>query len=122
MDEMFGVVCGQNTTKERLKVVMDKGMNADGNYAWIDEHARIHFITTYSTYFAQELAATPLERFEPVDTAANRRLIEQGQETGPRTGESRALYESAICISVNGCICPPSSMSSCSSKPRMAFP
>jgi transposase len=80
MDEMFGVVCGLNQTKERLTVVIDKGMNADGNYAWIDEQARIHFITTYSTYFAQELAATPLERFEPVDTPANRRLIEQDQE------------------------------------------
>jgi transposase len=80
MDEMFGVVCGLNRTKERLTVVIDKGMNADGNYAWIDEQARIHFITTYSTYFAQELAATPLERFEPVDTPANRRLIEQDQE------------------------------------------
>jgi transposase len=80
MDEMFGVVCGLNQTKERLTVVIDKGMNADGNYAWIDGHARIHFITTYSTYFAQELAATPLERFEPVGTPANRRLIEQGQE------------------------------------------
>jgi len=30
--------------------------------------------------FAQELAATPLERFEPVDTPANRRLIDQDQE------------------------------------------
>lgn len=66
MDEMFGVVCGLNQTKERLTVVIDKGMNADDNYAWIDEHARIHFITTYSTYFAQDLAATPLDRFEPV--------------------------------------------------------
>jgi transposase len=80
MDEMFGVVCGLNQTKERMTVVIDKGMNADGNYAWIDEQARIHFITTYSTYFAQELAATPLERFEPVDTPGNRHLIEQDQE------------------------------------------
>lgn len=80
MDEMFGVVCGLNKTKQRLTVVIDKGMNAEGNYGWIDEHARIHFITTYSTYFAQELAATPLERFEPVDIPANRRLIEQDKE------------------------------------------
>jgi transposase len=77
MDEMFGIVCGLNKTKERLTVVIDKGMNADENYAWIDEHARIHFITTYSTYFAQELAATPLDRFEPVDTERNRRLTEE---------------------------------------------
>ena len=79
MDEMFGVVCGLNKTKERLTVIIDKGMNAEDNYAWIDEHSRIHFITTYSTYFAQDLAATPIERFEPVDTPANKRLIEEGK-------------------------------------------
>ncbi|OQC72194.1 MAG: hypothetical protein BWX44_01778 [Spirochaetes bacterium ADurb.Bin001] len=55
-------------------------MNADGNYSWIDEHSRMHFITTYSTYFAQDLAATPLKHFEPVDIAYNRRLIEEGKE------------------------------------------
>ncbi|MBS3733121.1 MAG: transposase, partial [Desulfobacterales bacterium] len=57
MDEMFGIVCGLCDTKQRLTVVIDKGMNAEDNYAWIDEHSRIHFITTYSTYFAQDLAA-----------------------------------------------------------------
>lgn len=77
MDEMFGIVCGLNKTKERLTVVIDKGMNSEGNYSWIDEHSRIHFITTYSTYFAQELAATPLERFEVADTLKNRQLIEK---------------------------------------------
>jgi transposase len=79
MDEMFGVVCGLHKTKERLTVVIDKGMNSEGNYAWIDEHSRIHFVTTYSTYFAQELATTPLESFEPVDTVKNRRLVEDGK-------------------------------------------
>jgi transposase len=77
MDDMFGVVCGFAGTKERLTVVIDKGMNADCNYAWIDEHSRVHFITTCSTYFAQELAATPLERFEPVDIPDNRRFDEE---------------------------------------------
>jgi transposase len=76
MDEMFGVVSGLSKTKERLTVVIDKGMNADENYAWIDEHSRIHFITTYSTYFAQDLAATPLGRFEPLDIPHNHRLME----------------------------------------------
>jgi transposase len=77
MDEMFGIVCGLNNTKEKLTVVIDKGMNSDGNYAWIDEHSRIHFITTYSTYFSKEFAAMPLDRFEPADTKGNRRLIEK---------------------------------------------
>ena len=68
MDEMFGIVCGLNDTKQRLTVVIDKGMNAEDNFAWIDAHARIHFITTYSTYFAQELATIDLDHFEPVDS------------------------------------------------------
>ena len=79
MDEMFGVVCGFNRTKERLTVVIDKGMNAEGNFVWIDEHARIHFITSYSPYFAEELATTPLERFEPVELERNRILVEKNK-------------------------------------------
>jgi len=77
MDEMFGVVCGLNRTKERLTVVIDKGMNAEENYTWIDEHARIHFVTTYSTYFAEELATMALTNFEPVDTEKNRLFVEE---------------------------------------------
>ena len=77
MDEMFGVVCGLANTKERLTVVIDKGMNAEGNFSWIDEHSRIHFVTTYSTYFAQDLAATPLDRFDIVELAKNERLIQE---------------------------------------------
>ncbi len=78
MDEMFAIVCGLYNTKERLTVVIDKSMNSEDNFGWIDEHSRIHFVTTYSTYFAQELATTPIERFEPIDNAKNRRLVEQG--------------------------------------------
>jgi transposase len=77
MDEMFGVVCGLNNTKERLTVVIDKGMNSEGNFSWIDENSRVHFITTYSTYFSQDLAATPLDRFEIVDLTKNQRLMRQ---------------------------------------------
>lgn len=100
MDEMFGVVCGLSATKERLTVVIDKGMNSPGNYTWIDEHSRMHFVTTYSTYFAEELAATPLERFEPADTEKNRKLSEAGnpeerilayRTTGEYWGKDRAV-------------------------------
>jgi transposase len=80
MDEMFGVVCGLNDTKQKLTVVLDKGMNAKDNYSWIDEHSRVHFVTTYSPYFAEALARTPLERFEPIDIEKNRRLIADGKE------------------------------------------
>jgi len=78
MDEMFAVVCGLDRTKRRMTVVIDKGMNAEGNYAFIDEHSQIHFVTTYSTYFAEELATTIIEKFEPLDIERNRKLIEEG--------------------------------------------
>jgi len=100
MDEMFGIVCGLHNTKERLTVVIDKGMNSEDNYAWIDEHSRIHFVTTYSTYFAQELAAISLERFEPVDIPKNLRLVEEGmpeerllayRSSGEYWGKNRAV-------------------------------
>ena len=78
MDEMFGILCGFDKTKERLTVVIDKGMNSESNYAWIDDHARIHFVTTYSTYFAQELATTALDYFEPADIEKNKQLMEDG--------------------------------------------
>jgi transposase len=79
MDEMFAVACGLHQTKRRLTVVIDKGMNAEDNYAFIDEQACIHFVTTYSTYFAEELAVTPLEKFEPLDIDRNRRLEREGK-------------------------------------------
>jgi transposase len=78
MDEMFGIVCGLHNTKERLTVVIDKGMNSEGNYTWIDEHSRVHFVTNYSTYFAQDIAMTPIEKFEPLDIPKNHRLLEAG--------------------------------------------
>jgi len=79
MDEMFGVVCGLNRSDQELTVVIDKGMNSGGNFAWIDEHRRMHFVTSYAPYFAQYLAAMSMEEFEPVDTTKNRRLLEQGK-------------------------------------------
>jgi len=80
IDEMFGVLCGFGTTKQRLTVVFDKGMNSDDNVSFIDDHNRIHFVTTYSTYFAEELAATDLKHFSPLCIAHNEELIKQGDK------------------------------------------
>lgn len=78
MEEMFSIVGGLNKTKERLTVVIDKGMNSEDNFAWLDDHARMHFVTTYSTYYAEDLAAISLKQFEPVDTEKNRRHMDNG--------------------------------------------
>ena len=80
IDELFGVMCGFNQTKQRLTVVFDKGMNSEEAIHSIDDNARIHFITTYSTYFVEELAGTDLRNFAPLDIDKNRSLRAEGHE------------------------------------------
>jgi transposase len=80
MDEMFALACGLAHDGERLTVVIDKGMNATENMAWLDEREHVHFVTSYSPYFAQELAMTPLARFEPLEIERNQRRLEEGRD------------------------------------------
>jgi transposase len=80
IDEMFGVLCGFNQTKQRLTVVFDKGMNAGENIEFIDDNARVHFITSYSPYFAEELGATELKHFAPLAISGNYRRKAEGKE------------------------------------------
>jgi transposase len=74
-------VCSSDLNRgdQELTVVIDKGLNSVGNFAWIDAHRRMHFVTSYAPYFAQHLAAMSMEEFEPVDTAKNRLLLNQGK-------------------------------------------
>ena len=101
MDEMFGIVCGLYDTKQRLTVVIDKGMNSEDNFSWIDEHARIHFITTYSTYFAQDLATVHLDHFEPVDMEKNRQLEEEDRLLAYRTKGEYWGKERTVIVTYN---------------------
>jgi len=79
MDEMFSIVTGIKDASGQLTIVIDKGMNSEENFSWIDRHDQLHFITTYSPFFAEELVQTPLSRFEYVDTPRNEHLLEQDQ-------------------------------------------
>jgi transposase len=63
-----------------LTVVFDKGMNSKDNIELIDGRERIHFITTYSTYFAEDLARIKPKHFVLLDTAKNSRLAAMGKE------------------------------------------
>ncbi len=76
IDEMFGTMCDFNTTKQRLTVVFDKGMNGDDNINFIDDHNQIHFITTYSPYFVEDLASKDIKHFMPIQTRKNVELVE----------------------------------------------
>jgi transposase len=76
--ELFEVMDASGDRTAELTLVFDKGMNAEDNIAAIDAHPRIHFITTYSTYYTEELIHVSLQNFKPVDTDKNRRLREKG--------------------------------------------
>lgn len=74
IDEVFGALAGFNATKQRLTVVFDKGMNSEDNIHAIDDHARIHFITTYSPFFVEDLASLDLKHFSPLTIRHNEKL------------------------------------------------
>lgn len=63
-----------------VTVVFDKGMNAEENISAIDAEEKAHFVTSYSSFFAEELIHVPRERFILVDTPKNRKLTEQERE------------------------------------------
>jgi len=68
-------------------------MNGDVNYGWIEEHSRVHFITTYSIYSVQDLAETKLDRFGIADTTENRRFIEDGRVEGGCCRQNLSIEE-----------------------------
>ncbi|MFZ0930890.1 MAG: IS1634 family transposase [Syntrophobacteraceae bacterium] len=70
----------KSTSSGELTVVFDKGMNSEDNIAAIDTMAGVHFITTYSPYYADDLVRIKPSQFKPVDSAKNRELEQIGRE------------------------------------------
>ena len=79
-------MCGFNQTKQRLTVVFDQGMNSEQAISDIDEQRRVHFITAYSTYFAEDLAGTDLRHFTPLEIDKNHRLMLNNKGTDRMLG------------------------------------
>jgi transposase len=79
MEELFAEICAWNMTKQRLTVVFDEGVNSEAHIRCIDEHQRVHFITSYSVFFAEEFAGKDLQHFSPLNTKNNKQLRESGQ-------------------------------------------
>ena len=46
-------------------------MNSDDNIGFIDDQALIHFVTSYSPYFAEAHATIDLKNFAPLAIAGN---------------------------------------------------
>ena len=68
--------CGQ----KEVAIVFDKGMNSPDNFAVIDARDGVHFITTYSPYFAEELIHVGRDQFKAVETRHNQELKGKGRE------------------------------------------
>jgi transposase len=66
--------------EKELTIVFDKGMNSEDNIAIIDTMPRLHFITSYSPHYAEELTRVKISEFEIVDTPRNRELLSLGRE------------------------------------------
>ena len=79
MNEVFATMCDVAGENGKMTIVFDKGMNSEDNIAAIDAHERINFITTYSTYYAEELIHVDRAKFQPVDMDKNRELREKGR-------------------------------------------
>jgi len=105
LDEVFGVVMGFAEEQGELTVVFDKGMNSKDNLALIDSRQQIHFITTYSTYFAEDLARLGAKYFEPLDIAKNRQLLAEGKGADRlcafRTSETLWGRERTVVVTFN---------------------
>lgn len=80
LTEMTGRMRESSGKDAELTLVFDKGMNSEDNIALIDATPKVHFITTYSPYFAQDLLRVKLSEFNPVDTVRNRELVRLGKE------------------------------------------
>jgi transposase len=80
LGEVFEAMQALGRASGGMTVVFDKGINAEANIEAFDGKQGLDFITTYSTYFAQDLAETPLDKFSPADTPKNRRLKAKGRE------------------------------------------
>jgi transposase len=78
MDEVLTVMREQE--QQDVVIVFDKGMNSADNISAIDAVEGVHFITTYSPYFADELIHVDLERFQVAATRRNQELRAQGRD------------------------------------------
>jgi transposase len=80
LEEMHSAMKELSGQDRELTLVFDKGMNSEVNIENIDINEDLHFITSYSPYFAKDLAEKDPGTFTPVDTAPNRELVRQGKE------------------------------------------
>jgi len=91
LEELTGAM--RESGKEDLTLVVDKGMNSADNFEVIDEKEDVHFITTYSPHYAEELVLASRDRFTLVDIPHNTNLKEEGhEEDSIRAWRTKGVY------------------------------
>jgi transposase len=80
MEQVLSVMKRASGENAELTIVFDKGMNSEDNVAAIDAADSVHFITTYSTHYAEEFVRIKLSEFKPVDSIKNHQLCKLGRE------------------------------------------
>lgn len=80
LNEMASVMREFSGEDRELTIVFDKGMNSEENIVLIDSLPKMHFITTYSPHYAEDLIRVKLSQFTSVDTPKNRELVRLGRE------------------------------------------
>jgi len=80
MDDMFKAMHSSVGEGKELTIVFDKGMNSQENIMAIDAREDVHFITTYSTHYADHLVHINLDNFTVVNTQKNKTLAQQGKQ------------------------------------------
>jgi len=91
MDKLFSTMAGLAEGQRHLTVIFDKGMNAQDNMASIDANHQVHFLTTYSPYFAKELASLDPKHFTALEIPKNEKLRTRGQD-----GDQIVAYRSTL--------------------------
>ena len=93
IDKLADVVWGISVTKKRLTIVVDKGMNSEENFAVIDNNKQMHFITSYSTHYSEELTNISLDKFSPIkqDEGDEREPILAYRTKGEYWGSDRTI-------------------------------
>lgn len=80
LDDMIAAMHSAGSPDKVLTVVFDKGMNSEDNMAALDARKNVRFITTYSTYFAEDLIRRSLKEFSVVDIPKNKEFQAKGRE------------------------------------------
>lgn len=74
MDEVIGAMRDMTGGCGEITIVFDKGMNSEDNILEIDKAEQVHFITTYSPYYADNLIHVRQDKFKAADTPKNQAL------------------------------------------------